>query len=255
MYVRVYERIGQPPEILRDVEEEKRRFEMAKAEHKKRLAPLPLDVLKRAGLKTTTRVNKSTASLLQSVMDRSRILRPYIADRLKIILIPRNFIHHEFEEVFEQKYAKLHNLVIPEGSPEKKEKKIYGFYHPLSRTIHLHPAANVGHALHEAIHKFASTGFRTLFGGFLDEGVTHYFTNLVLAEQGLAPSRAYEKELQCANDLVRLCGHARVAKAYFQHDQDLARDVVRLLNINLGDLHKLRKGDTLCNKLSGVRRK
>ena len=88
MYVRVYERIGQPPEILRDVEEEKRRFEMAKAEHKKRLAPLPLgilplDVLKRAGLKTTTRVNKSTASLLQSVMDRSRILRPYIADRLK----------------------------------------------------------------------------------------------------------------------------------------------------------------------------
>jgi len=85
--------------------------------------------------------------------------------------------------------------------------------------------------------------------------VTHYFTNLVLAEQGLAPSRAYEKESQCANDLVRLCGHARVAKAYFQHDQDLARDVVRLLNINLGDLHKLRKGDTLCNKLSGVRRK
>ena len=88
MYIRVYERIGQPPEILRDVEEEKRRFEMAKAEHKKRLAPLPLgilplDVLKRAGLKTTTRVNKSTASLLQSVMDRSRILRPYIADRLK----------------------------------------------------------------------------------------------------------------------------------------------------------------------------
>ena len=61
---------------------------MAKAEHEKRLAPLPLgilplDVLKRAGLKTTTRVNKSTASLLQSVLDRSRILRPYIADRLK----------------------------------------------------------------------------------------------------------------------------------------------------------------------------
>jgi hypothetical protein len=261
MYIWVCEGLGQPPEVLRDFEEEKRRFEMAKAEHEKRLAPLalgilPLDVLKRAGLKTTTRVNKSTASLLQSVLDRSRILRPYIADKLRKIMIPRNFIHHEFDSTFEHNYVTLHSIVIPTGSPEEKElKKIYGFYHSQTRTIHLRPGANVGHALHEAIHKFASTGFRTLYGGFLDEGVTHYFTNLVLAEQGLDKLRAYEKELQCANELIRLCGHDRVAKAYFQHDQDLARDVVRLLNINLGELHKLRKGDTLCKKLSGLRRK
>jgi len=265
MYIWVYEGLGQPPEVppevLRDFEEQKRHFEIAKAEYEKRLAPLPLDVLpldilKRAGSKTTTRVNKSTASLLQSVLERSRILRPYIADKLGKIIIPKNFIHHEFDSTFEQNYLTLHNIVIPAGSSEEKElKNIYGFYHPQTRAIHLRPAANVGHALHEAIHKYASTGFRTLFGGFLDEGVTHYFTNLVLAEQGLDKLRVYEKELRCANELVRLCGHDRVAKAYFQYDPDLARDVVRLLNINLGELHKLRRGDTLCQKLSGLRRK
>jgi hypothetical protein len=40
MYIRVYERLGQPPEIVREFEEDKRRFEMRKAEHKKRLASL-----------------------------------------------------------------------------------------------------------------------------------------------------------------------------------------------------------------------
>lgn len=261
MYIRKYERLGQSPEELRDFEEEKRRFEMAKAEHEKRLTPLPLgtlprNVLKRAGLKTITRVNKSTASLLQSVLERSRILRPYAVGKLRSIMIPRNFIHHGFDETFQHKYETLHNIVIPKGSPEEKKlKNIYGFYHPQTRTIHLRPGANIGHALHEAIHKFASPGFRALFGGFLDEGVTHYFTNLVLEEQGLGKARGYEKELRCANELVHLFGQDRIAKAYFQHDQNLPRDVVRLLNINLEKLHKVRKGDNLCKKLGSIKRK
>lgn len=128
MYIRAYERLGQPPDELRDFEEQKRRFEMVKAEHEKRLAPLPLDilpldVLKTAGWKTTTMVNESTASLLQSVLERSRILRPYIADKLRKIIIPRNFIHHDFDSTFEYKYVTLHNIVIPRGSSEEKELK------------------------------------------------------------------------------------------------------------------------------------
>ena len=45
MDFRVNDRIGQSPEEQREFEELKRQFEIAKAEHKKRLAPLPLDVL------------------------------------------------------------------------------------------------------------------------------------------------------------------------------------------------------------------
>jgi V8-like Glu-specific endopeptidase len=42
MYIRAYEGLGQIPEDLRDFEEDKRRFEMAKTEHEERLASLKL---------------------------------------------------------------------------------------------------------------------------------------------------------------------------------------------------------------------
>lgn len=47
-------------------------------------------------------------------------------------------------------------------------------------------------------------GFRNAFGGFLDEGVTQYFTDLVLEEQGLDRMKGhlYKDELDCANRLV-----------------------------------------------------
>ena len=121
----------------------------------------------------------------------------YKRQKLGTVVIPRNFIHHDFDSVFEHQYVSLEGKIIPAGSPEEKElKKIYGFYHPQTGTIHLRPSANVGHALHEAIHKFSSSGFRNLFGHNLDEGVTHYFTNLILAEQGLTESSAYELQLK-----------------------------------------------------------
>ncbi|MBD9356760.1 hypothetical protein [Methylomonas albis] len=260
MYIFASEGLGQSPEMLSDFDDEKRRFDAANAEHLKRLAPpalgvLPLDVLRKAGLTTETRINKSTAALLQSVLERSRVLRPYIAGKLISIKIPKNFIHHDFDKVFEHKLVSLHNIVIPMGSSAEKElKNIYGFYHAQTQTIHLRPSANIGHALHEAIHKFASPGFLNIFGKFLNEGVTHYFTDLVLVEQGLLKSKAYAEELACAKNLVRICGRERVAQAYFLGSNKLAMDIVRLLNISLLDLYKLKKqGDaSLCAKINKI---
>ena len=242
-----------------DFERERRRFELAKKEHEKRLAPvpvgtLPLEVLKRAGVKTSTRVDAKTASLLQSVLERSRVLRPYIEVKLRRIMIPAKFVHHDSDAEFNYAYTNLHKIVVPIGSSAEKElitKR--GFYHPGTDSIHLRPAANVGHALHEAIHKFASRGFRNLFGGFLDEGVTQYFTDLVLAEQELAPGGAYENELRCAKHLALLFTPDIVARAYFQGDQTLANAMVRRLGIGLGQLHLLRTGDTLCKRLLALR--
>src|SRR5262245_48236147 len=251
------------PEFEAELEELKKlkeRFETARKEHEKRLAPPPLDILplevfKRAGVKATTRVGKTTASLIQTVLERSRALRPYIGQKLGRVMIPKNFIHHDFDATFNNKYTGLHKIIIPAGSTEEKELITRrGFYHRPTDAIHLRPAANVGHALHEAIHKFSSPGFRSVFGGYLDEGVTQYFTDVVLVEQGLGKmtTHTYQDQLRCAN---RLIGHFNpdiIAKAYFQGAglQDLASILVGKLNTNLTELAtKLKNGDALCKKI------
>jgi hypothetical protein len=256
------------PEFEAELEEYKKlkeRREALRKEHEKRLAPhpldlLPIDVFNRAGVKATTIVGKTTASLIQSVLERSHALRPYIAQKLMRIMIPKNFIHHDFPETFVAAYTRLHNIVIPKGSAEEKElKTIYGFYHPPTDTIHLRPNANVGHALHEAIHKFSSRGFLRLFGKYLDEGVTQYFTDVVLVEQGLGKmtTHAYQDQLRCANQLIGLFNPDIVAKAYFQGAglEDLARNLTGMLKSDLTELAtRLRKGDALCQRMGKLRR-
>jgi hypothetical protein len=239
---------------------QKERFETARREHERRLAPPPLDILplevfKRAGVTATTRVGKTTASLIQTVLERSRALRPYIGQKLGRIMIPKNFIHHDFDSTFDKAYTSLHKIVIQAGSAEEKElitKR--GFYHPPTDAIHLRPAADAGHALHEAIHKFSSPGFRNVFGSYLDEGVTQYFTDVVLVEQGLGKmtTHSYQGQLRCASQFVGLFSPDIVARAYFQGVglDNLARNVVSRLNTSLTELAaRLRQGDALCKKI------
>lgn len=267
----IYDRLSGPenrpitsgPEFQAEMEEHKKlkeRLETLRKEHEKRLAPPPLDlfpleVFKRAGVRATTRVGKTTASLIQTVLERSRTLRPYIGRKLGRIMIPKNFIHHDFPPTFDSAYQKLHKIVIQVGSAEEKELITRrGFYHRPTDAIHLRPDANVGHALHEAIHKFSSPGFRSVFGGYLDEGVTQYFTDLVLQEQGLGKmtTHAYRDQLRCANQLVGLFNPDIIAKAYFQGVglDDLANNLVGRLNTNLTELAtKLKRGDALCQRI------
>src|SRR5262245_42250404 len=267
----IYERLSGPepkpitsgPEFQAEREEYeklKERLETLRKEHEKRLAPppldlFPLDVFKRAGVTATTRVGKTTASLIQTVLERSRALRPYIGQKLGRVMIPKNFIHHDFDATFNNKYTGLHKIIIPAGSTEEKELITRrGFYHRPTDAIHLRPAANVGHALHEAIHKFSSPGFRSVFGGYLDEGVTQYFTDVVLVEQGLGrmTTHSYQDQLRCANQLVGLFNPDVIGKAYFQGAglQDLASILVGRLNTNLTELAtRLKNGDALCKRI------
>lgn len=272
----IYDRLSGPenrpitsgPEFQAEMEEHKKlraRLEALRKEHEKRLAPppldaLPLEVFKRAGMKATTRAGASTASLIQSALERSRALRPYIGQKLGRIMIPKNFIRHDFHATFEYAYQKLHGIVIPAGSAQEKELKASrGFYHRMTDAIHLRPDANVGHSLHEAIHKFSSPGFRNVFGGYLDEGVTQYFTDLVLLEQGLGKmtTHSYQDQVRCANQLVGLFNPDIIAKAYFQGAglDDLARNLVGRLGVNLTELAvRLKRGDALCRKIGSAPR-
>jgi hypothetical protein len=234
-------------EVRDDIEKERERFERTKKEHEKRLGDLgprpvgdlPIEVLKKAGVTTTTTVGANTAGLIDSVLERSVVLRPYIKDKLsgkgKVQIPGKKFIHHDDDDEFDKaaKAAKVvQQGVAPIGSgPEKKNKAelrgIGGFYDRDNNAIHLRPKANVGDALHEAIHKFSSAAILKSvsqigesLGKFVNEGVTQYFTNLVLQEQGLPLGKnQYDEQLRCAQELVGLLHEDVVAAAYFGGDR------------------------------------
>lgn len=97
-----------------------------------------------------------------------------------------------------------------------------------------------------------------MFGGYLDEGVTQYFTDLVLVEQGLGKMKThvYQDQLRCANQLVAFFNPDIVAKAYFQGValESLAKNVVGRLNTNLAELAtQLKINDALCKKIGTLR--
>ena len=250
-------------EVGEDVEKEKEKFEEAKKEHQDRLAKLgpppvgelPLNVFKKAGVTTTSPVAANTAGLIDSVLERSAVLRPYIKAKLsgkhKIRIPGQKFIHHTKDTDFEKVINAGHVPVA--GSQEEKElKQTKGFYDTKTDEIHLRPDSNVGDALHESIHKFASPNtFLFNFGKYLTEGVTQYFTDLVLDEQGLPKAKnAYADNLRCANKLVDLSSHEIVARAYFMQDlAPLANAVARKLNISVNEVFKQGKDDTLCKSL------
>ena len=242
-----------------DAEAEKKRFEEARRRHEERLKPLPVGtfpvkVLKPAGLNTTTRVGSKTASLIQTTLDRSRALRPYIENKLNRVFIPNGFKIHNTDAEFNSAYTTLHNLVIPFGSQEERDlEKARGFFHAATKQIHLRPTANTGYALHEAIHKFADRGFRPVLGGFLDEGVTQYFTDMVLREQTLDPmTHHYGKQLACAQHLVRAFTHDVVARAFFQGGaslNQLMQQVLSRLRVDMATLVRLRTDGALCERI------
>ncbi|MBA2592479.1 MAG: hypothetical protein H0U97_09595 [Gammaproteobacteria bacterium] len=139
MYVRVLERLGQSQGIeeqKRGIKELGSRLALAKEKIEKPFNPflgevLPQGVLRRAGLKTTTRADNKTPMLIQTALEQSLVLRPFIATKLTEITSAKNFFHYGPDPVeFNYKYLKLHKIVIPFGSKEEKELlKIRGFYH------------------------------------------------------------------------------------------------------------------------------
>ena len=209
-------------------------------------------VLKDAGLKATTRVDKGTAALLQAALTESVVLAPYLKDNAALKTVAdKTFTIHGSDAEFEYRYAKLHNIKDSPAAVEKQVADVRGFFHRPSHSIHLRPSANIGEALHEALHKVSSNGFRGFFGGFLDEGVTQYFTDCVLREQGLDPmqSHLYEKQLACAKRLVGFTSRDVVARAYFIAPQPLTEALQTKLKVDVLGLRKLANDGTLCDTL------
>jgi alkaline phosphatase D len=214
---------------------------LAEAVPAARLLPL-------AGLKTTTRADKSTPALVQSAIEKSPFLRSFLTNKIGKISIAKNYHHYGFDPEFDSVYLKLNKLVVPFGSAEEKALlNIRRFYHQPTDSIHLRPNSTLGHALQMAVIKFSAPGFRGFFGNSLDQGASLYFANVVLRENNLEPlkSEGDTDYLACSTDLVNVAGPALVAVAYFQDHSGLVKYLASKLNIGPVRVEEL-AGDALC---------
>lgn len=75
--------------------------------------------------------------------------------------------------------------------------------------------------------------FAKVFRHALNEGLTEYFTEAILAEQKLGSGRAYRAELKLATAFVTSGGEEVAAKAYFSDDRSAQRAITDAL-INAG---------------------
>ncbi len=86
-------------------------------------------------------------------------------------------------------------------------------------------SSTLGDAVHESVHKKSKYTLASKFTDFINEGVTQYFADRVLNDQGLPDYKGhtYQAQLACAKDLIRVSGGMdEVAKEYFQGKSDIA---------------------------------
>jgi hypothetical protein len=77
--------------------------------------------------------------------------------------------------------------------------------------------SNFEDAVHETVHLNSQTKFQASFGHAFNEGVTEYFTEMVLGE----PGKAYRDQVDAANGLIAVVGEKLVGEAYFLGKPDL----------------------------------
>jgi alkaline phosphatase D len=237
MYVRVFEGPGQ----LQDIEEQKRRIEefgrrlaLVKEKFGKTFNPflgeaLPQSVLKRAGFTTERWADGKAPALIQTALEQSNALRPFIANKLGKVDISKNYHHYRSDPEFVNAYVKLRKISGPFDSQKALTDHVRAYFDPPTDSIHLRPHTHFGQVLKLVIIKFSSPKFRGFFGASMAEGAALYFTNLVLKEQGLERMKPVERDwpLNCAEDLVNAVGLDLVGRAYFENHTDLLHHHLR----------------------------
>jgi len=151
----------------------------------------PTKTLKSQGVDLKDPVSGTTAAIIDEVLLRNQRLAPYIGDRLKggfRIAQTGKFIHEPSDSQFETAFRDVNKSNPP--------KDTMGFFDFKKSEVHLRPTAEFGTALHESVHRLASPG---LYGAYLPiaqdistdllevlkEGVTAYFTDLILNDEKL----------------------------------------------------------------------
>jgi hypothetical protein len=173
--------------------------------------------LKSEGVGLSDPVAGNTAAIIDQVLARNQRLAPYIGDKLKAgfsIAEKGKFVHASSEGNFENAYRKAYDM----KSSEMVSKDTTGFFDPKKSEVHLRPKAKFGTALHESMHRLASPA---LYGSYLQEamkissnltevlkeGVTAFFTDEVLKDEGLPNfNDAYRSKKKKAESLIAALG-------------------------------------------------
>ena len=245
-------------EPVAEIEEERSRFNAAKQTHQRRLAEYAQrdkpHVLKQQGITTDSRVSSDTPKWIQAALAESVLLRPYFRKKFPARAITDGKFTIESDEDVFNTAAKVYL-----GNKDNMDKAqraaafghIGGYYDRTDRSVHVRSRTKFGHAVHEAMHKVASPGFFMFWGTFINEGVTQYFTDLLLKEQGLSEvtDHQYGAELACANKLVAATNWQVVAAAYFTEDAALREALMKRLKLDLLGLKKAAMAETICPRL------
>jgi len=168
--------------------------------------------LKSEGVDLNDPVAGGTAAIIDTVLARNQKLSTYIGARLKGIKIAEKgkFVHETNDTNFDNNYRDAYDLDAGATVP----KSTMGFLNTKKSEIHLRSNAIFGTALHEAVHRLASP---RLYGEFLplankisstltdvlSEGVTAFFTDEILKEEGLPNfNDAYRTKKDKAKNLI-----------------------------------------------------
>jgi hypothetical protein len=153
--------------------------------------PAKPQTLQQSKVDTADPVFNGTSQLIDAVLQRNQTLAPYIGDRIKkgfSIAASGKFK----QDVTDGEFSNAHKAAF--GS--EPESYTMGFYDYVNtKTIHVRPSAVFGTALHEAVHSLAQQQLYTDLPlinnvsshlvNILTEGVTAYFTDIILHDEGL----------------------------------------------------------------------
>jgi hypothetical protein len=245
-------------EVRADVEHDRARFDEYKRTHQQRLAEYAErakpHALKRAGITTDSRVNDDTPKWIQAALAESQLLRPYLRDKFPASAITDGRFNIESDEDQFNQAAKSYlgnKDLMNEAQRAAAFGKIGGYYDRKDRTVHVRSRTKFGHALHEAMHKVAHPVFHPYWDRLINEGVTQFFTDFLLKEQGLSEvtDHEYKTELECANKLVRATSWQVVAAAYFQNDGALRETLMKRFKLDGGQFTREIGAERICSRL------
>ena len=149
--------------------------------------------------------------------------------------------------VFEQQFKTFgksnENVDEVPGFVDRTQKKPIKLRLPGKNTAgQLVTAAKFEAAVHETVHLNSNVWFQNTFGHSYNEGVTEYFTEMVLGEAG----KAYRDRLKLAEGLVAVLGEDDVGKSYFQANKAPYGRIIKALGqlpskTGFSDWHKARE--------------
>jgi len=174
--------------------------------------PPPRKTLKSEGVDLIDPVAGGAAAIIDTVLARNQKLSTYIGARLKGVKIAEKgkFVHDMNDTNFDNAYRDAYDL----NSGDTVPKSTMGFLNTKKSEIHLRSNALFGTALHEAVHRLASPRLYSDFlplankisstlTDVLSEGVTAFFTDEILKEEGLPNfNDAYRTKKDKAKNLI-----------------------------------------------------